>query len=151
MRLFAIVLFFWCFEIRSCKTGRPPACPAFACLTKGGNSCIWPLILWFLTTRMWMWIMVRSVWPAAAGCCKLFIILIKLPRHVSAVHCHLQEVIHVPRKLLQYCLRLGWMWVMDRSVWPSDLRSLCTTSLNTTHPSTIFYRLLLNWASIRSH
>jgi hypothetical protein len=26
--------------------------------------------------------------------------------------------LHVPRKLLQYCLCLGWMWIMVRSVWP---------------------------------
>jgi hypothetical protein len=26
--------------------------------------------------------------------------------------------LHVPRKLLQYFLRLGWMWIMIRSVWP---------------------------------
>jgi hypothetical protein len=27
--------------------------------------------------------------------------------------------LHVPRKLLQYCLRLGWMWIVVRSVWPA--------------------------------
>jgi hypothetical protein len=33
----------------------------------------------------------------------------------------------------------------------SDLRSPRTTSLDTTRSSTIFYRLLLNWTSLRSH
>jgi hypothetical protein len=32
-----------------------------------------------------------------------------------------------------------------------DLRSLRTTSLDTTHPSTIFYRLFINGASLRRH
>jgi hypothetical protein len=27
--------------------------------------------------------------------------------------------LHVPRKLLQYCLRLGRMWIVVRSVWPA--------------------------------
>jgi hypothetical protein len=26
--------------------------------------------------------------------------------------------LHVPRKLLQFCLRLSWMWIMVRSVQP---------------------------------
>jgi hypothetical protein len=32
-----------------------------------------------------------------------------------------------------------------------NLRSPCTTSLDTRHPSTIFCRLLLNWASVTRH
>jgi hypothetical protein len=38
----------------------------------------------------------------------------------------------------------------DRVVF-SDMVRVCTTSLDTTYPSTIFYRLLLNWASLRRH
>jgi hypothetical protein len=42
----------------------------------------------------------------------------------------------------QRCLMRFFTW---------DLRSPCTMSLDTTRPSTIFYRLLLNWASLRRH
>jgi hypothetical protein len=31
--------------------------------------------------------------------------------------------LHVPRKLLQFCLRLGWMWIMVRSVKPAAAES----------------------------
>jgi hypothetical protein len=31
--------------------------------------------------------------------------------------------LHVPRKLLQYCLRLGWMWIVVLSVWPAAVES----------------------------
>jgi hypothetical protein len=49
---------------------------------------------------------------------EFFIVLIKLPRHVSASKCHLQEVT-LPCKLLQYfSLRFGLMWAIVRSVWP---------------------------------
>jgi hypothetical protein len=30
-------------------------------------------------------------------------------------------VLHVPCKLLQFCLRLGWLWVMVHLVWPNAM------------------------------
>jgi hypothetical protein len=36
-------------------------------------------------------------------------------RHINAIFWEL----HVPRKILQFCLRLGWMWIMVHSVWPA--------------------------------
>src|SRR5215470_14959116 len=61
--------------------------------------------------------------------------------HVSALHCHLQRAFLVPsercsieEQSIEFC---GWAccvtWCAPR-----------TTSLDTTRPSTIFYRLLLN-------
>jgi hypothetical protein len=41
--------------------------------------------------------------------------------------------------------------VVSSGVELGDLRSLRTTPLETTRPSTIFYRLLINWASLRRH
>jgi hypothetical protein len=53
-----------------------------------------------------------------------FINYVWYPLHVSALHCHLQGAFLVPSR---------------------------TMSLDTTRPSTIFYRLLLNWASLRRY
>jgi hypothetical protein len=41
-------------------------------------------------------------------------------------------------------------WIKQLHILPV-LHFKCTTSLDTTRPSTIFYRLLLNWASLRRH
>jgi hypothetical protein len=56
--------------------------------------------------------------------------------HVSALHCHLQEAFLVSVFLVPVS---------------SDVVRMRTTSLDTTRPSTIFYRLLLNCASLRRH
>jgi hypothetical protein len=68
--------------------------------------------------------------------------------HDSALHCHLQGVFLVPSARfsieelsIEYCGLVCWCVVC----------SACTTSLHTTRSSTIFYRLLLNWASLRRH
>src|SRR5215469_1877678 len=66
--------------------------------------------------------------------------------HVSELHCHLQGAFLVPsercsiEQSTEYC---GWACC--------DVVHMCTTSLNTTRPSTIFYQLLLNSASLRRH
>src|SRR5215472_17640269 len=67
--------------------------------------------------------------------------------HVSALHCHLHGAFLVPsercsieEQSIEYC---GWC-VLCLVTWCAPR----TTSLDTTHPSTIFYRLLLNWASL---
>ena len=61
--------------------------------------------------------------------------------HVSPLHCHLQGAFLVPSEIcsieeqsIEYC---GWEYLMT---WCAPR----TTSLDTTRPSTIFYRLLLN-------
>jgi hypothetical protein len=83
-------------------------------------------------------------------------------RSSSAVGLSLQHVIYLYCQRGPICLANGagctpvhsmsdlwWTkWHWDRL---SDLRSPRTTSLNTTRPSPIFYRLLLNWASLRRH
>src|SRR5215469_5668418 len=43
--------------------------------------------------------------------------------------------------------RILWMGVLCLVTWCAPR----TTSLDTTHPSTVFYRLLLNLASLRRH
>src|SRR5215831_7750074 len=62
--------------------------------------------------------------------------------HVSALHCHLQGAFLVPsercsieEQSIEYC---GWACCLV--TWCAER----TTSLDTTRPSTIFYRLLLN-------
>src|SRR5215475_2310010 len=64
--------------------------------------------------------------------------------HVSALHCHLQGSFLVPSERcsieeqpIEYC---GCCGVLCLVTWCVEH----TTSLDTTHPSTIFYRLLLN-------
>src|SRR5215469_2300000 len=64
--------------------------------------------------------------------------------HVSALHCHLQGAFLVPtercsieEQLIEYC---GCCGVLCLVTWCAPR----TTSLDTTRPSTIFYRLLLN-------
>jgi hypothetical protein len=61
--------------------------------------------------------------------------------HVSALHCHHQGAFPVPsercsieEQSTEYC---GWACCV---LW----RGACNTPLETTRPSTIFYRLLLN-------
>jgi hypothetical protein len=54
--------------------------------------------------------------------------------HVLALHCHPQGVFLVPS---QRC--------------SIEKQSIEYTSLDTTRQSTIFYRLILNWASLRRH
>jgi hypothetical protein len=54
----------------------------------------------------------------AQGCCKLLLHSSNYPdmfRQLTAIF----RWLHVPRKLLQYCLRLGWMRIMVLSVWPA--------------------------------
>jgi hypothetical protein len=46
--------------------------------------------------------------------------------------------------------RILWMGVLCLVTWCYGLRSP-RTSLDSTRPSTMFYRLLLNWASLRRH
>jgi hypothetical protein len=74
--------------------------------------------------------------------------------HVSTLHCHLQRAFLVPsercsieEQSIEYC---AWP-VVSINVVRGYLRSPRTTSLDTTHPSTIFYLLLLNSASLRRH
>jgi hypothetical protein len=62
--------------------------------------------------------------------------------HVSALHCHPQGAFVVPsercsieEQSIVYC---GW------ACWSGDGLRVRTTLLDTTRPSTIFYRLLLN-------
>jgi hypothetical protein len=43
--------------------------------------------------------------------------------------------LHVPRTLLQYCLRLGWTWIMVRSVWPAAAAAGHTQRLTQTNKS----------------
>src|SRR5215471_4784247 len=64
--------------------------------------------------------------------------------HVSALHCHLQGAFLVPsercsieEQSIEYC---GCCCVLCLVTWCAPR----TTSLDTTHLSTIFYRLLLN-------
>jgi hypothetical protein len=61
--------------------------------------------------------------------------------HVSALYCHPQGAFLVPSEN-----RILWMGMLCLVAW-----CMCTTPLDTTCPSTIFYRLLLNWASLRRH
>jgi hypothetical protein len=74
--------------------------------------------------------------------------------HVSVLHYHPQGVFLVPSERCsieeQSIEYYGWgdVW---RDVVRGDIRSPNTTSLNTTRPSTIFYRLLLNRASLKRH
>src|SRR5215510_14117394 len=67
--------------------------------------------------------------------------------------------------LLEPCILLIYAWktnkytnysvsrwnIVDERVVSSDMVRMHTTSLDTTRPSTIFYRLLLNSASLRRH
>src|SRR5215510_1257269 len=71
--------------------------------------------------------------------------------HVSALHCHLQGAFLVPsercsieEQSIEYC---GCSGVLCLVTWCAPR----TTSLDTPRPSTIFYRLLLNSASLRRH
>jgi hypothetical protein len=68
--------------------------------------------------------------------------------HVSALHFHPQVAFLVPtercsieQQLIEYC---GWACCV---LW----HGACTMPLDTKCPSTIFYRLLLNWAYLRRH
>src|SRR5215475_10994811 len=74
--------------------------------------------------------------------------------HVSALHCHLQGAFLVPSErcsIEEQSINTVDGRVVSSDVVHGDLRSPRTTSLDTTCPSTIFYRLLLNWASLRRH
>jgi hypothetical protein len=63
----------------------------------------------------------------AQGCCKqFFIVLNKLPRHVSTSKCHLQGVTLSFNKLLQFfSLRFKWVWAIVHSVRPSAAEAYC--------------------------
>jgi hypothetical protein len=52
-----------------------------------------------------------------------FIVLIKLPRHVSASKCHLQGGYSFLVSYSSFSLRFRWMWAIVCSVWPSALQS----------------------------
>jgi hypothetical protein len=43
------------------------------------------------------------------------------------------KVLNVPRKLLQFCLHLGWSWIMFRSVWPTAVEFHSSRSHWTNH------------------
>jgi hypothetical protein len=48
----------------------------------------------------------------------IFIVLIELPRHVSASKYHLQGVTLSFQVTPVFSLRFGWMWAIVHSVWP---------------------------------
>jgi hypothetical protein len=71
-----------------------------------------------------------------------------------ALLAHPQKAIHKQR--LVYCVRVkftpGLKCHFNPGLrWNFNNPGACNTSLNTTRPSTIFYRLLLNWASLRRY
>jgi hypothetical protein len=75
-----------------------------------------------------------------------FINYVRYVLHVSALLCHLQEAFlvypercSIEEQSIEYC------------GWACCVRSPRITPINTTRPSQIFYRLLLNWASLRKH
>jgi hypothetical protein len=62
---------------------------------------------------------------------------------IEEIQAESQSAWHSDRKGLP-----GSVQKMKEKVGPVSTR---TTSLNTTRPSTIFYRLLLNWTFLRRH
>jgi hypothetical protein len=62
-----------------------------------------------------------------------FIVLIKLPRHVSTSKCHLQRGYSFLASYSSFSLRFGWMWAIIRLVWPSAAE--CHTKRTIAHIS----------------
>jgi hypothetical protein len=66
---------------------------------------------------------------------------------ISALHCHIQRTFLVPserRPIEEQSMEYLEGRAVSSHVVRGDLRSPRATSLDTTRPSTIFYRLLLN-------